>query len=179
MIVKPTAADFYRWNPLDRIGLKKYSFDERVSGLDVYRVAAVEDSKLKLVATNETAKTIDVKDAVALENAEEYLDRLAKDPKWTLQTHLLRGLVRLEAAEKTKRYDRAVVEFEAAAKIEPKNILVYMCLSRADRLAGDFVKAIAAVDKAIELDPKNPAALSERADLLYSAGEVKLRLDRS
>jgi tetratricopeptide (TPR) repeat protein len=64
------------------------------------------------------------------------------------------------------RYDEAIAEEERAIAAEPSNIGAYLFLAIASFLSGQEDKAVAAVDKALRLSPRDPALAQF---LLYKA----------
>jgi tetratricopeptide (TPR) repeat protein len=68
-------------------------------------------------------------------------------------------------------FARAIVDFDEALRLNPKNIAALNNRGAAWLLRGENAKAIADLDTAISLDPKNPAIFSARGTLWRQLGE--------
>ena len=71
-----------------------------------------------------------------------------------------------------EKYSKAIEVFEAALKIEQKDITYYYLADCYSEL-GDFESALDNINKAIELDPNDNDYVSTKADLLYDMGRGK------
>lgn len=78
--------------------------------------------------------------------------------------HGWRMLGRLELAE--RNLAAAARAFDQALALAPRDSLVWVDIARLRYLGGDQVQAIAAADKAVELNPGNPRALELRGLLV-------------
>ena len=56
---------------------------------------------------------------------------------------------------KKGEYDRAIVDYDKAIRLDPKYTRAYYSRGRAYRLKGEYDRAIADYDKDIRLDPEN------------------------
>jgi len=66
----------------------------------------------------------------------------------------------------------AVMKFQAAAELEPENPVHWHTLALAHRLAGATLEALAAIQRALKLNPDDLAALSLGHEMLLAAGDV-------
>lgn len=71
-----------------------------------------------------------------------------------------------------EQYSKAIEVFEAALKIEQRDIIYYNIATCYSEL-GDFESALDNINKAIELDPNDNDYVSTKADLLYDMGRGK------
>jgi len=74
---------------------------------------------------------------------------------------------------------RSVVEFEAAAKLEPENLAHVHALALAYRLAGSVQEMLATIERALQVDPGDLVALSIGHDVLVAAGQIEEAIDRT
>ncbi len=83
------------------------------------------------------------------------------------------GLARLGAAQMSRReFEAALISFNQALALDPKNPVRYLDRARAQRAAGHSTQAMGDYDRALELKPGDPKALFERAELYLSSGDV-------
>jgi RNA polymerase sigma factor (sigma-70 family) len=78
-----------------------------------------------------------------------------------------------------KEAGRSVREFQAAADADPENPLHWHGLALACRKAGAAPGALAAIRRALVLNPDDPVALSEGHEIFVAAGQVEEALRRA
>jgi DNA-binding winged helix-turn-helix (wHTH) protein/tetratricopeptide (TPR) repeat protein len=106
----------------------------------------------------------------------EYLDRaVALDPNyaraWAAKAHRHRDLVGHTDAGQHEHYQRSMEAITTALAIAPNLSEAYSALCHnKNRYEFDFIGAEAACKRAIELDPRSPAAYKVYANFLYSRG---------
>jgi predicted Zn-dependent protease len=66
-----------------------------------------------------------------------------------------------------------VVEFQAAADLEPENPAHWHGLAKAQRRAGNLPEALAAIQRLLKLNPNDRAALSLGYEMLLAAGNLE------
>jgi RNA polymerase sigma-70 factor (ECF subfamily) len=74
---------------------------------------------------------------------------------------------------------RSILEFEAAAKLEPENPAHVHALALAYRLAGSVPEALAAIERALRHNPGDLVALSTGHDMLIAVGQIEQAFDRT
>jgi DNA-binding winged helix-turn-helix (wHTH) protein/TolB-like protein/Tfp pilus assembly protein PilF len=106
----------------------------------------------------------------------EYLDRaVALDPNyaraWAAKAHRHRDIVGHTDAGQHEHYQGSMEAIKTALAIDPHLSEAYSALCHnKNRYEFDFIGAEAACKRAIELDPKSPAAYKIYANFLYSRG---------
>ena len=73
----------------------------------------------------------------------------------------------------------AAIEFQAAADLEPKNPVHWHGLALAYRLTGNAPESLWAIQRALNLNPNDLAALSLGHEMLLAAGEVEEAVRRA
>ena len=71
----------------------------------------------------------------------------------------------------TGDYYKAIVDYDKAIELDPKNAITYRSRGYAYYRIGIYDKAIADYDKAIELDPEDAATYHNRGDIYREKGE--------
>ena len=72
-----------------------------------------------------------------------------------------------------KNVARSVMDFQAAAELEPENPVLWHGLALARRLAGTIPEALTAIQHALNLNPNDLMALSLGHEMLLAAGNVE------
>ena len=78
-----------------------------------------------------------------------------------------------------KNAARSVMEFQAATDLEPKNPVHWHCLALAHRLAGSTSDSLLAIQRALNLNPDDVAALSYGHEMLLAAGDIEEAVRRA
>jgi hypothetical protein len=92
------------------------------------------------------------------------------------QRYMARGMAAIEMAKTPKDYERAVREFEQAAKLEPNWPDAYFNLGSVQAKAGNYGEAMRHYKRYLELVPNAPDAANVRAEIYkleYRAEEEK------
>ena len=96
---------------------------------------------------------------------QEYAAALKKDPKNLIA---LTGMGNLALAQ--KKWKTAATYYQRALDVSPDNAVVWNNLAMARMGDGDLKKALAAADRAVSLDPRDPRLLETRAEVKQAAG---------
>jgi len=154
-----------------------YGRSEFVSkAIDEYRAALAADPTSEYLNSELAelyAKTGRIRDAVL--EAQEILKR---DPN-NLEAHrllgrvYLRSLGDLQAGQSQSVLKLTIEQFEALARLEPKNVENHLLLGRLYRLNNDLLKAEAAFQKAVEVQPDAEEAVTSLAYLYNDEGDSK------
>jgi tetratricopeptide (TPR) repeat protein len=135
----------------------------------VYRVRRAEGDRLFLVAENASVRGwVRAHEVLAYEKAIDYFSselrvRSAAD---SAALYNARGNVYLDR----KEYDRAIADFDAALRIDPKAAVVHNNRGVARAAKKEYDKAIADYSEAIRLDPRYVVALNNRAAAYVAEG---------
>lgn len=81
----------------------------------------------------------------------------------------------------SKQAENAILQFETALAVDPKNVNAYVGLARAHRMLGLPGKAVKYYREGLSIDPTNLTALEEQGESLVERGAVKraqLNLDQ-
>jgi TolB-like protein len=70
-------------------------------------------------------------------------------------------------------YDIAIVSFEKAGRLAPSNSEVPQALALVYRRKGQWPRSVDYVQRAIALDPRNPAVLSDGVDIFWALGQYE------
>ena len=81
------------------------------------------------------------------------------------QRYMARGMAAIEMAKTPKDYERAVREFEQAAKLAPNWPDVYFNLGSVQAKAGNYGEAVRHYKRYLELAPKAPDAAKVREEI--------------
>src|SRR4030066_2039206 len=81
------------------------------------------------------------------------------------QRYMARGMAAVEMAKTPKDYERAVREFEQAAKLAPNWPDVYFNLGSVQAKAGNYGEAMRHYKRYLELAPKAPATAKVREEI--------------
>lgn len=155
-----------------------YGRSELVSkAIEEYRAALQADPHSEFLNSELAelyAKTGRIRDAVL--EAQEILKR---DPN-NLEAHRLLGRVYLRSlgdmqagAQSQQVLKLTIEQFEALARLEPKNIENYLLLGRLYRLNNDLNKSEAAFKKAVEAQPDAEEAVTSLAYLYNEEGDAQ------
>ncbi len=87
----------------------------------------------------------------------------------TPQPNLVAGVRALEARD----FEAAVRQLERAIVADPKSSEAYFRLGQSHRGLGDLDRALKYMRLALQIEPNNFPALSERGDTLLAAGKVE------
>src|SRR4030043_168747 len=104
---------------------------------------------------------------------------LAETVSEEAQRYMARGMAAVEMAKTPKDYERAVREFEQAAKLAPNWPDVYFNLGSVQAKAGNYGEAMRHYKRYLELAPKAPDAANVRAEIYkleYRAEEKETEL---
>jgi len=103
---------------------------------------------------------------------------LAETVSEEAQRYMARGMAAAEMAKTPKDYERAVREFEQAAKLAPNWPDIYFNLGSVQAKAGNYGEAMRHYKRYLELAPKSPDAAKVREEIYkleYRAEEEKPR----
>ena len=98
---------------------------------------------------------------------QEYAAALKKDPKNLIA---LTGMGNLALAQ--KKWKTAATYYQRALDVSPDNAVVWNNLAMARMGDGDLKKALAAADRAVSLDPRDPRLLETRVEVKQAAGDA-------
>ena len=85
-------------------------------------------------------------------------------------------MLRAQAREATGETDRALADYQQAARLDPKNVAALNAQAGIWRKKGELDKSIAAYDRAVAADQSLPATYKFRAEAYAAKGERKLAM---
>ncbi len=115
----------------------------------------------------QTIKNLDYKGNIRLNSA-----CIAKDPDSAAVYYYHRAY----AYRRMKKYESALKDYRKVVALKPDFVAAYVSLARLNNEMGDYNKAIARLDKAISLEPKNPSTYNVRGNFKMMEGDYKAAL---
>ncbi len=138
----------------------------------VYTVEKVDGEKIT-ISGDGVRGWVDADDVVPLDRAVEFCTGEIREAPENATAHLMRAYVRAELGDRA----RALEDFNAAVKLEPKEPAYLRGRGLFYQEAKEYPKAIADFTEVIRLDPKNAMAFAARADAYDDAGELEKARD--
>jgi membrane associated rhomboid family serine protease/tetratricopeptide (TPR) repeat protein len=102
--------------------------------------------------------------------AESILDRVIEDHPEEADAYVMRAMSRLRRRRTVDENAAALRDLDRALELDHASIEALDLRRQVRRSQGDVVGELADLDRLVELLPKDPLALSERAHALYAAG---------